>query len=127
MYHRIWQCYVYKGIHSFGFQSEQAIPVLLLACASTVTVSAACCFVAFFIFCQVGQYVESKGARSVGSYRAALQAQCKALLDSQHSRSVMQLQQLLEHEQWVVVEVHASFQHIVEKLALRCVIVIGPA
>jgi hypothetical protein len=77
-------------------------------------------FLQLFLYgCQVAQYVESRGARSVGSYRAALQAQCKALLDSQHSRSMMQLQQLLEHEQWVVVEVPASFQHIVEKLALR--------
>lgn len=65
-------------------------------------------------------YGESCGIRTVGSFRASLQAQCKAFLDHQHSRSVTQLQGLLEHEQWVVVEVPASFQQIVDRLVARC-------
>ncbi len=70
---------------------------------------------------------EQKGAKPLPSYRMALQAQCKAFLDNMHSRSVMQLQHLLESEQWVVVEVPASFQQIVDRLVARCDDSLGPA
>jgi hypothetical protein len=45
---------------------------------------------------QVAAYAESCGARTLGSLRSSLQAQCKAFLDSQHGRCTMQLQHLLE-------------------------------
>ncbi len=45
---------------------------------------------------QIAVYGESCGARTLGSFRGSLQAQCKAFLDSQHSRCTMQLQHLLE-------------------------------
>jgi len=45
---------------------------------------------------QIAAYAEACGARTLGSFRSSLQAQCKAFLDSQHSRCTMQLQHLLE-------------------------------
>ncbi|KIZ01614.1 hypothetical protein MNEG_6350 [Monoraphidium neglectum] len=69
---------------------------------------------------EVAAYAESCGARTLGSLRSSLQAQCKAFLDSQHGRCTMQLQHLLEGEQWTVVEVPASFQQIVDRLLSRC-------
>jgi hypothetical protein len=60
------------------------------------------------------------GARTLGSFRSALQAQCKGLLDASHARAMNQLQHLLESEQWVAVEVPGSFQAIVDRLIARC-------
>lgn len=59
---------------------------------------------------QVAAYVESVGARPLSSFRVALQAQCKGLLDAHHTRSMSQMQGLLEAEQWSAVDVPAGFQ-----------------
>lgn len=69
---------------------------------------------------QVASYTESLGARTLGTFRSALQGQCKGLLDSSHARAMNQLQHLLESEQWVAVEVPGSFQAIVDRLVARC-------
>jgi hypothetical protein len=69
---------------------------------------------------QVASYTEALGARTLGSFRSALQAQCKGLLDASHARAMNQLQHLLESEQWVAVDVPGSFQAIVDRLVARC-------
>eukprot|EP00775_Hariotina_reticulata_P013694 gene13694-13816_t len=69
---------------------------------------------------QVAAYTEAAGGRPLGTFRAALQSQCKSLLDHQHQRCMNQLQHLLESEQWVAVEVPGSFQAIVDRLLSRC-------
>ncbi|KAF6266668.1 Vps54-like protein-domain-containing protein [Scenedesmus sp. NREL 46B-D3] len=69
---------------------------------------------------QVASYTEAMGARTLGSFRSALQAQCKGLLEASHARAMNQLQHLLESEQWVAVEVPGSFQAIMDRLVARC-------
>jgi hypothetical protein len=77
-------------------------------------------FLHLLFACQVASYTETLGARTLGSFRSALQAQCKGLLDASHARSMNQLQHLLESEQWVAVEVPGGFQAIVDRLVARC-------
>eukprot|EP00798_Chlamydomonas_sp_ICE-L_P027701 gene27701-7343_t len=60
------------------------------------------------------------GAKHAAALRGALQTQCKAFMDSMHSKNTSQLMHLLEAEQWVAVEVPASFQQIVQRLVQRC-------
>mmetsp|Transcript_10458 Transcript_10458/g.22439 ORF Transcript_10458/g.22439 Transcript_10458/m.22439 type:complete len:1189 (-) Transcript_10458:119-3685(-) len=63
---------------------------------------------------------EQHGVKASVSLRSAVQGQCKAFLENVHAKNMMQLQHLLEAEQWVTVEVPASFQDIVQKLLDRC-------
>lgn len=55
--------------------------------------------------------LEARGAKPPPSVRSALMATCKAFLDNFHSRSVMQLQHVLEAEQWVTVQVRNDSCH----------------
>ncbi|GIL88845.1 hypothetical protein Vretifemale_16775, partial [Volvox reticuliferus] len=60
------------------------------------------------------------GVRPGAALRPTLQALCRAHLEKTHARSAMQMQHLLEAEQWVPVEAHASFQAIVDRMEARC-------
>ncbi|EFJ41568.1 hypothetical protein VOLCADRAFT_107628 [Volvox carteri f. nagariensis] len=60
------------------------------------------------------------GLRPGAALRPTLQALCRAHLENTHSRCAMQMQHLLEAEQWVPAEAHASFQAIVDRLEDRC-------
>eukprot|EP00884_Botryococcus_braunii_P007920 jgi/Botrbrau1/17129/Bobra.0157s0028.2 len=59
------------------------------------------------------------GAKPTVALRNAVQVQCKAFLDSLHSRSIMHLSGLLEQETWVAAEVPHQAQKLVECLQLR--------
>ncbi|GLC48694.1 hypothetical protein PLESTB_000126600 [Pleodorina starrii] len=63
---------------------------------------------------------DSHGLRPGAALRPTLQALCRAHLESTHSRCAMQMQHLLEAEQWVPAEAHTSFQAIVDRLEERC-------
>lgn len=76
----------------------------------STSLNAFCNPVLYHFAVQVSEYIESVGARPLSSFRTALQGQCKALLEHNHTRCMQQLQGLLEAEQWVAVDVPAGFQ-----------------
>ncbi|GFR44493.1 hypothetical protein Agub_g5756, partial [Astrephomene gubernaculifera] len=62
---------------------------------------------------------EQFGVRQGAALRPTLQALCRAHLESTHARCAMQLQHLLEAEQWVPAEAPASFQTIIDRMEER--------
>ncbi|KAK9830219.1 hypothetical protein WJX72_010418 [[Myrmecia] bisecta] len=62
---------------------------------------------------------EACGAKPVLSLRNAVQVQCRAFLDSMHTRSITQLTGLLDQESWTIAEVPSDFQSIADALMQR--------
>lgn len=90
--------------------SMTSCPCSAVCCCAVLPSAVSRCAVLCRAVHQVAGYIESVGARPTSSFRMSLQAQCKALLDHTHARSMQQLQGLLEAEQWVAVDVPAGFQ-----------------